>query len=157
MDFVKFSLSGFDEFLVYAGLAVAFVYVYKSLGAPPEFVGFVVLGGAAIISGRLYTSPLPLSVELGHTPVLGNRRKCGCGAFGCVETLISKRGLIRSYASEHQSAGPAWESLQEAVAAPIGILGCDTWPSMVRILVSAALKIRSKGPSRVGRAAFVDV
>ncbi|MHB9091525.1 MAG: ABC transporter permease [Chloroflexota bacterium] len=26
----------------------AFVYVYKSLGAPPEFVGFVVLGGAAI-------------------------------------------------------------------------------------------------------------
>ena len=28
MDFVKFSLSGFDEFLVYAGMAVAFVYVY---------------------------------------------------------------------------------------------------------------------------------
>ena len=75
------------------------------------------VGGAAIISGRLYTSPLPLSVELGHTPVLGNRRKCGCGAFGCVETLISKRGLIRSFASEHHSAGPAWESLQEAVAA----------------------------------------
>jgi putative membrane protein len=28
MDFVKFSLSGFDEFLVYAGLAVVFVYAY---------------------------------------------------------------------------------------------------------------------------------
>jgi putative membrane protein len=28
MDFVKFSLSGFDEFLVYAGMSVAFVYVY---------------------------------------------------------------------------------------------------------------------------------
>jgi putative membrane protein len=28
MDFVKFSLSGFDEFLVYAGLAIAFIYVY---------------------------------------------------------------------------------------------------------------------------------
>ncbi len=26
MDFVKFSLSGFDEFLVYAGLAIAYVY-----------------------------------------------------------------------------------------------------------------------------------
>ncbi len=26
----------------------AFVYVYKALGAPPEFVGFVVLGGAAV-------------------------------------------------------------------------------------------------------------
>ena len=28
MDFVKFSLSGFDEFLVYAGLSVAFIYIY---------------------------------------------------------------------------------------------------------------------------------
>ena len=28
MDFVKFSLSGFDEFLIYAGLAVAFIYSY---------------------------------------------------------------------------------------------------------------------------------
>jgi putative membrane protein len=31
MDFIKFSLSGFDEFLVYAGLAVAFIYVYMML------------------------------------------------------------------------------------------------------------------------------
>ncbi len=28
MDFVKLSLSGFDEFLVYAGLAIAYVYVF---------------------------------------------------------------------------------------------------------------------------------
>jgi putative membrane protein len=28
MDFIKFSLSGFDEFLIYAGLAVAFIYGY---------------------------------------------------------------------------------------------------------------------------------
>jgi putative membrane protein len=28
MDFVKFSLSGFDQFLIYAGLAVAFIYAY---------------------------------------------------------------------------------------------------------------------------------
>ena len=28
MDFVKFSLSGFDEFLIYAGLAIAFIYTY---------------------------------------------------------------------------------------------------------------------------------
>ena len=28
MDYVKFSLSGFDEFLVYAGLAVAYIYVF---------------------------------------------------------------------------------------------------------------------------------
>ena len=28
MDFIKFSLSGFDEFLIYAGLSVAFIYMY---------------------------------------------------------------------------------------------------------------------------------
>ena len=28
MDFIKFSLSGFDEFLIYAGLAVVFIYGY---------------------------------------------------------------------------------------------------------------------------------
>ena len=28
MDFIKLSLSGFDEFLVYAGLAIAFIYGY---------------------------------------------------------------------------------------------------------------------------------
>ena len=28
MDFVKFSLSGFDEFLIYAGLAIAFIYLF---------------------------------------------------------------------------------------------------------------------------------
>jgi putative membrane protein len=28
MDFIKFSLSGFDEFLIYAGLSVAFIYGY---------------------------------------------------------------------------------------------------------------------------------
>ena len=28
MDFLKFSLSGFDEFLVYAGLAIAYLYVF---------------------------------------------------------------------------------------------------------------------------------
>jgi putative membrane protein len=28
MDFVKFSLAGFDDFLIYAGLSVAFIYAY---------------------------------------------------------------------------------------------------------------------------------
>ena len=28
MDFIKFSLSGFDEFLIYAGLSIAFIYGY---------------------------------------------------------------------------------------------------------------------------------
>ncbi len=75
------------------------------------------VGGAAIVSGRLYTNSLPLSGELGHTPVHGNLRKCGCGAVGCIETLVSRRGLMRSFGCSHHVARPAWESLQEDVMA----------------------------------------
>jgi predicted NBD/HSP70 family sugar kinase len=59
------------------------------------------VGGAAIVAGKPYANPLPLSGELGHTPVLGNPRKCGCGAVGCIETLVSMRGLLQSFAAAH--------------------------------------------------------
>jgi hypothetical protein len=35
------------------------------------------VGGTIVIDGKLYTNPLPLSGELGHTPVHGNKRPCG--------------------------------------------------------------------------------
>ncbi|HEX2971459.1 MAG TPA: ROK family protein [Tepidisphaeraceae bacterium] len=58
------------------------------------------VGAAAVVGGRLYQSPVPLSGELGHTPVLGNRRQCGCGSVGCIETLVSRRGVLESFAAE---------------------------------------------------------
>ncbi len=54
------------------------------------------LGGSAVIGGELYKTPLPLNGELGHSRVIGNNRRCGCGAYGCVETLVSRRGLFQS-------------------------------------------------------------
>jgi predicted NBD/HSP70 family sugar kinase len=73
------------------------------------------VGGAAIVAGKIYTSALPLSAELGHTPVTGNRRKCGCGAVGCIETLVSVRGLLQSFAAAHRKVDPPWEALVETV------------------------------------------
>jgi predicted NBD/HSP70 family sugar kinase/uncharacterized protein YerC len=58
------------------------------------------LGAASVIGGKLQSGHIPLSGELGHTPVLNNIRPCGCGSIGCIETLVSRRGLIKSYA-EH--------------------------------------------------------
>ena len=37
------------------------------------------VGGAIVLEGKLYSPSTPLSGELGHTPVPGNRRLCGCG------------------------------------------------------------------------------
>jgi len=69
------------------------------------------VGGAAIVAGKPYTPMLPLSGELGHTPVLGNHRRCGCGAVGCIETLVSKRGLMQSFAAAHPDRAQSWEEL----------------------------------------------
>jgi predicted NBD/HSP70 family sugar kinase len=73
------------------------------------------VGGAAVVGGKLHESPLPLSGELGHTPVAGNRRPCGCGAVGCVETLVSTQGVLRSCAEAQGTAPPSWAALAAAI------------------------------------------
>jgi predicted NBD/HSP70 family sugar kinase len=72
------------------------------------------VGGTIVIDGKLYTNPLPLSGELGHTPVPGNKRPCGCGAVGCLETLISTRGLLQSF--EENSGGNTWSALTTQIS-----------------------------------------
>jgi glucokinase len=81
------------------------------------------VGGAVIEGGQLLRHPLPLSAELGHTPVLGNTRVCGCGASGCVETLLSRSGLTRSLAEAGTTGGPNLDTL----AAGIGARGVPDW------------------------------
>jgi predicted NBD/HSP70 family sugar kinase len=87
------------------------------LAAEPNLQDFLLVdfgngvGGAAVINGKLYEAPLPLSGEVGHTPVVGNQRPCSCGAIGCVETLVSRNGLL---ASAHEHGGPkTWPALVE--------------------------------------------
>jgi len=72
------------------------------------------VGAAAVVGGALYQSPVPLSGEIGHTPVPGNRRQCGCGSIGCLETLVSGRGLLESFASA-TSSPRSWRALADAV------------------------------------------
>jgi predicted NBD/HSP70 family sugar kinase len=57
------------------------------------------VGGAIIVEGKPLANPLPICGEIGHTPVPGNIRCCGCGAVGCMETLISLRGLLESFSA----------------------------------------------------------
>jgi predicted NBD/HSP70 family sugar kinase len=85
------------------------------------------VGGAIVSGGKLHSHPMPLSGEVGHSPVPGNRRRCGCGAVGCLETLVSERGLLQTF-SEHgprntQHALPRWPALVQHVTAH----GLDPW------------------------------
>jgi len=101
--------------------------------AQPEDEDFLLVdfgsgvGAAPVIRGQLYCGALPLSGELGHTPVAGNSRRCGCGGIGCLETLVSRKGLLQSFAESvgspsGQRSWPALTSLvdEEVLAGPTG-------------------------------------
>lgn len=74
------------------------------------------VGGAIIVDGKPLANPLPISGEIGHTPVLGNRRQCGCGATGCIETLVSLRGLLESFSIATRGRKKSWAQLREHIS-----------------------------------------
>lgn len=89
--------------------------------ANPEGEDFLLIdvgegvGGSVVMAGKLPSHPLPISCELGHTPVAFNSRQCGCGAVGCIETLLSTRGLLQSFHEAHPQAPCDWKSLGDSV------------------------------------------
>jgi predicted NBD/HSP70 family sugar kinase len=93
------------------------------------------VGGAVIINGKPFTSPLPINGELGHTPALGNHRRCGCGAVGCVETLVSQRGLLESFSAAHPKQQKDWATLRAFISAN----GIEPW--LAQSLDAAAVAI----------------
>jgi len=90
------------------------------LAAEPESGDFLLVdsgngvGAAAVIGGNLFSGSIPLSGEIGHVAVQGNARQCGCGAIGCLETLIARPGLLAS-AAEH-GLPKSWPAVIEYLA-----------------------------------------
>lgn len=81
------------------------------------------VGGAIVAEGALYSSANALNGEFGHTPVPGNHRRCGCGATGCLETLVSQRGLLASFEEAQNRKGSDWAAL----VAHVGKHGVEPW------------------------------
>ncbi len=73
------------------------------------------VGGAIVLGGKLYENAMPLSAEVGHTPIKGNERACGCGARGCLETLASEAGLLESHNAAHPDHTARWPELVQAL------------------------------------------
>ncbi len=81
------------------------------------------VGGAVVMQGHLLTGEISLSGEIGHTPVMNNGRRCGCGAVGCLETLASRNGLLRSFREAHGNRRADWTELARHVAR----FGIEPW------------------------------
>ena len=99
------------------------------------------VGGAVIIGGKPFASPLPINGELGHTPAIGNDRRCGCGAIGCVETLLCTSGLLKSFASAHPKFKHDWATLQQSISEN----GIEPWLSQsldaAAVAIAGALNV----------------
>lgn len=54
------------------------------------------VGGAIIVDGHLLRGGFGLAAELGHVPLNGGERLCGCGQTGCIEPYGSGTALLRS-------------------------------------------------------------
>ena len=73
MDFVKFSLSGFDEFLAYAGLAIVLVYAFMIAYmciTPYDELKLIKDGNVAAalsLSGSVLGFSLPLASAIVHS------------------------------------------------------------------------------------------
>ena len=64
-----------------------FVYVTISTG----------LGGAIVSGGRMLRGATNTAGEIGHFPVALSGPRCGCGSYGCAESLAAGRFLAEAY------------------------------------------------------------
>jgi len=76
------------------------------------------VGGSIVMGERPYEGNVPSTGEIGHTPISGNPRQCGCGNRGCLETLIAEPWLVRSLAEATGNAEATFADVCRAAAGP---------------------------------------
>ncbi len=73
---------------------LAYGAVRTARSAVLAFVG-TGLGGAVMIDGRILEGVHGFAGEMGHMPTPFSTVVCSCGRTGCLETMVSKRGIVR--------------------------------------------------------------
>jgi glucokinase len=74
------------------------------------------VGGAIIVDGKLLRGGFGLAAELGHVPLNGGDRPCGCGQVGCIEPYGSGTSLLkaaRQLAASGEAKGYRLAQLEE--------------------------------------------
>ncbi|MHB8579216.1 MAG: ROK family protein [Ignavibacteriaceae bacterium] len=54
------------------------------------------IGGALIFDGKIYRGSNFTAGEIGHIVIEKNGLKCGCGNYGCFETVASRLAIVRN-------------------------------------------------------------
>jgi glucokinase len=53
------------------------------------------IGSGLILDGKLYHGATSMAGEIGHTTIVPNGPRCGCGNYGCLEALASGTAIAR--------------------------------------------------------------
>jgi glucokinase len=64
------------------------------------------VGGALVIEGRVFEGATGYAGEIGHVQIDPGGRPCGCGSWGCVETVAGSAGWV-ARAEEGRSRRPS--------------------------------------------------
>lgn len=92
------------------------------------------LGNVISIDGKLIAGSHGVACELGHIPIPGNTRPCGCGNLGCMETvasgwalqeLVKDRHISQAFSRMDEEMMQFVDSIACAIAAEINILDPD--------------------------------
>lgn len=80
------NVAAIGEFLFGAGKGTEnMVYVTVSTG----------VGGGAVLNGKLYKGSTSNALEIGHTIIVPGGPRCGCGNYGCTESVASGTAIGR--------------------------------------------------------------
>ena len=110
-----------------------FVLLYIGLG----------LGAGIVVGNNLYRGEQGISGEIGHIAHGNNNYRCSCGNVGCLETVVSKPGIIRVIR----------ERLHEGV---ISSLQEYTKPGAPELTIEAILEAANSG-DRLAQSTLFDI
>jgi glucokinase len=75
------------------------------------------VGGALIVDGHLYVGRHGFAGEVGHLPMVDRGLLCGCGSYGCLETVASGTGIERYVKSALARGSKSLMTMEDAESA----------------------------------------
>jgi len=75
------------------------------------------VGGALIVDGHLYVGRHGFAGEVGHGPLVDRGLLCGCGGYGCLETVASGTGIERYVKSALARGSKSLMTMEDAKSA----------------------------------------
>lgn len=103
------------------------------------------VGGAIIVDGKLLRGGFGLAAELGHVPLNGGDRACGCGQVGCIEPYGSGTALLKAARALAASGDPKGARLAQLGEEAGDLTGAQVYQALVEHDAGATELLRDLG------------